>query len=268
MLPGEAANRTGPAGWHDFVVTALFQFDGVEVGDGARRRLGPLSLAIPASGITVLAGPSGAGKSTLLRLCNRLEVPDRGRILFRGRDLLAEDPLRLRRRVGMVFQRPTLFAGTVRDNLLVAEPAGDTDRLAGALERAGLDGSFLGRVADELSGGEAQRMCLARTLLTDPEVLLLDEPTSALDPGATRLLERLARELAGQGVAMLWVTHDLGQARRLADSTIVLVDGRVADEAEARSYLSSPAEDRFRGDEDADGTATDRPSGKGRPGGA
>ena len=107
-----------------------------------------------------------------------------------------------------------------------------------------------------------------RARLTDPEVLLLDEPTSALDPGATRLLERLARELAGQGVAMLWVTHDLGQARRLADSTIVLVDGRVADEAEPRSYLSSPAEDRFRGDEDADGTATDRPSGKGRPGAA
>jgi putative ABC transport system ATP-binding protein len=180
--------------------------------------------------VTVVAGPSGAGKSTLLRLCNRLEVPTTGCVRFRGDDVATLDPLRLRRRVGMVFQRPTPFAGTVRDNLVVAEPELSDETAADALERAELDLSFLDRPGHELSGGEAQRLCLARTLVTGPEVLLMDEPTSALDPRATRALERLARALADDDVPVIWVTHDLAQMRRLADRVMVLVGGRIAHE--------------------------------------
>jgi ABC-type transport system involved in cytochrome c biogenesis ATPase subunit len=138
-----------------------------------------------------------------------LEVPTEGTVRFRGDDLAALDPLALRRRVGMVFQRPTLFPGTVADNLAVAEPAIGEDAAADALHRAGLDRSFLTRTADDLSGGEAQRACLARTLVTEPEVLLMDEPTSALDADSTHVLEHVSGvDLADGGVPVLWVTHD------------------------------------------------------------
>ncbi len=190
--------------------------------------LAGLDAEVPAGGVTVITGPSGAGKSTLLRLCNRLEVPTGGRVLFRGEDVAGLDPLRLRRRVGMVFQRPALFGGTVRDNLLVAAPDAQEPDLLTALGRAELDGRFLGRPADELSGGEAQRVCLARTLITEPEVLLMDEPTSALDREPRLALERLARRLAGAGVPVLWVTHDLAQAARIGDWRLMLAEGRLA----------------------------------------
>jgi putative ABC transport system ATP-binding protein len=163
----------------------------------------------------------------MLRLCNRLEVPTEGVVRFRGDDVSSLDPLAHRRRVGMVFQRPTPFPGTVRDNLLVAEPGATDEELAAALERAALSTSFLDRVADDLSGGEAQRMCLARTLVTSPAVLLMDEPTSALDTEATKLLERLACRLPDDGVPVVWVSHDLEQVDRIADARFLVDAGRV-----------------------------------------
>ena len=207
----------------------LFDFEGVRVEFDGRTILDVERLSIADHGITVLAGPSGAGKSTLLRLCNRLEAPAAGTLRYRGRDLATLDPLSHRRQVGMVFQRPATFPGTVRQNLLVACRESDDELFASVLERSGLDRSFLARRADDLSGGEAQRMCLARTLATRPEVLLLDEPTSALDPAAARLLETLATNLASEGVPMVWVSHDEAQAHRIADEMVVLVDGRVAE---------------------------------------
>jgi putative ABC transport system ATP-binding protein len=150
-------------------------------------------------------------------------------VRFRGEDLAAVDPLTHRRRVGMVFQRPVPFGGSVRDNLRVAAEDADEGRMARALERAHLQAAFLDRPAGELSGGECQRACLARTLITEPEVLLMDEPTSALDPDARAALERLAGELARDGVPVVWVTHDLDQARRLADWVLVMAAGRVAE---------------------------------------
>jgi putative ABC transport system ATP-binding protein len=172
-------------------------------------------------------GPSGAGKSTLLRLCNRLEAPSAGRVLLRGEDVAGLDPLALRRRVGMVFQRPTPFAGSVADNLRVAVPGLDEAAMGAALERAGLAAAFLTRAADDLSVGEAQRMCLARTLVTAPEVLLMDEPTSALDRDNRLALERLARRLTEDGIPVLWVTHDEEQVARLADWVLALREGRL-----------------------------------------
>lgn len=206
----------------------LFRFDRVTVETELGAILREITLEIPEPGITVVLGPSGAGKSTLLRLCNRLEVPSHGTVSFRGTDVAALDPIELRRRVGMVFQRPALFGGTVSDNFGVAAPDASDTTVARALQRAGLDAAFLDRRADELSGGEAQRMCLARTLVTEPEVLLMDEPTTGLDSGPRRALERSVRHLADEHrVPVVWVTHLLDQMERLADHVLVLVDGRV-----------------------------------------
>jgi putative ABC transport system ATP-binding protein len=218
----------------------LFEFDDVVVRFGDDVVLDHVTTSVPDGGaITCLLGASGAGKSTLLRLCNRLEVPTEGEVRFRGRPLQDTDPLVLRRTVGMVFQRPTLFAGSIRDNLLVAEPAADEGAMTEALHRARLPATFLDRDGDSLSGGEAQRACLARTLITRPEVLLMDEPTSALDPTATKALEELGRALADDGMPVLWVTHDLAQSDRIADRRIVLVGGRLADEHQVAHYLAS-----------------------------
>jgi len=222
----------------------LFEFDDVVVRFGDDVALDHVTASVPDGGsVTCLLGASGSGKSTLLRLCNRLEVPTSGEVRFRDRPLLDIDPLQLRRQVGMVFQRPTPFPGSVRDNLLVADPDATEEEMRDVLEKVHLPVAFLGREADSLSGGEQQRGSLARTLITRPEVLLMDEPTSALDPTATRALEELGRELAGGGMPVLWVTHDLLQADRIADRRIVLVRGRLADEHQEGHYLE--AEDAF-----------------------
>jgi putative ABC transport system ATP-binding protein len=216
----------------------LFELQDVSLEIDGATILDHVDLAIADGGITVLVGPSGAGKSTVLRLLDRLEVPTSGEVRFRGRPLADLDVLALRRRVGMVFQRPAPFPGTVRDNLHVADPDADEEALVAALHAARLDARFLDRPADDLSGGEAQRMCLARTLVTQPEVLLMDEPTSALDPEARRSLERTAIRLAHEGRELVWVTHDLEQARRLGGEIVVLVGGRIAGEADRARFLA------------------------------
>jgi UDP-glucose/iron transport system ATP-binding protein len=207
--------------------TVAFELKRVTVRRAGRRILDELTATIPAAGITVVSGPSGAGKTTLLRLCNRLEVPDAGIIYYRGQPLDELDPLVLRRRVGMVFQRPTPFPGTVADNLAVARPDAGTDELSTLLERVALDPGLLGQEARTLSGGELQRMCLARTLVTRPETLLLDEPTSALDAQPKQVFEATARHLAAQGITIVWVTHDDAQAARVADRIYQLRGGQL-----------------------------------------
>ena len=197
------------------------------VAGADRPRLEDATGEVLADGVTVMVGPSGSGKSTLLRCCNRLEVPVRGVVRYRGTELDLLDPLELRRRVGMVFQRPTPFAGTVLENLQVAEPSLDEEAAASELARVGIDASMLRRDARELSGGEAQRVCLARTLATEPEVVLMDEVTSSVDPAARLALEDLAGALARALVPVVWVTHDLDQMRRLADNVVVVIGGRI-----------------------------------------
>jgi putative ABC transport system ATP-binding protein len=209
-----------------------FEFERVTVLRAGRRVLDEVTASIPVAGITVVSGPSGAGKTTLLRLCNRLEIPDSGRVCYRGQPLDELDPLVLRRRVGMVFERPTPFPGSVGDNLAVARPDAGPDEMSTALERVALDPGLLDQEARTLSGGELQRMCLARTLVTHPETLLLDEPTSALDEQPKLVFERTARDLAAQGITIVWVTHDDAQARRVADWICQLRDGHLASTAE------------------------------------
>lgn len=209
-------------------MSALFRFDDVHVADGSHEILRGVTLEIPEGGITVLTGPSGAGKSTLLRLCNRLEVISSGRLWFRGRPLMERDPIELRREVGMVFQRPTPFPGTVAENLRAAA-ALDDPQVDALLARVGIARDLAGRDALTLSGGEAQRVCMARTLATGCSVLLADECTSSLDAAATEVVEATARRLADDGDTVVWVTHDEQQAARLGDHHIRIEEGRIVD---------------------------------------
>ncbi|OBL15490.1 glycine/betaine ABC transporter [Mycobacterium sp. 1245499.0] len=204
----------------------MFEFLDVVVERQGVRALDGLTAAIPAHGVTAVFGPSGSGKSTLLRLCNRLELPTSGRVSFYGSDIAALDPLWLRRRVGMCFQRPTPFPGTVADNLRAADPDAPDARMRETLARVALSGSWLDRDVAGLSGGEAQRVCLARTLMAGPQVLLLDEPTSAVDTEAAEVIERAVRELAADGTPALWVTHNAAQVARAADRVLRLESGR------------------------------------------
>ena len=204
-----------------------FELSGVDAGPVGTPILRGVDLVVPANGVTVLAGPSGAGKSTLLRLLNRLDDPIEGEVRWRGRPLTEWDPTVLRREVAMVFQRAPVFPGTVLDNLRVAAPDVSEERAEHVLEHVGLSGGLLDQQADTLSGGEAQRMCVARALLTEPGVLLADEPTAALDRAARATVEDLGRSLADGGMAVIWVSHDTDQLRRLADHVIVLADGSV-----------------------------------------
>jgi putative ABC transport system ATP-binding protein len=205
----------------------VFELVGVEAGMNGVPILSAIDLVLPASGVTVLAGPSGAGKSTLLRLLNRLDDPMTGEVRWRGRPLREYAPTDLRRQVAMVFQRAPIFSGTVCDNLRVASPEVTHERCVHVLEHVGLSGGLLDQDAGTLSGGEAQRMCVARALLTDPVVLLADEPTAALDRAARATVEDLGRMLADDGVGVIWVSHDTDQLRRLADHVVVLADGAV-----------------------------------------
>jgi putative ABC transport system ATP-binding protein len=188
-----------------------------------------VTATIAAGRCTALVGPSGAGKSTLLRLFNRLDDPSSGTVLLDGAPLESLDVLALRRRVGLVGQRPVLVTDTVREELRVGAPALSDDEALGLLKRVGLDEEFYERPTGGLSGGEGQRVCLARTLAVGPEVLLLDEPTSALDPEAAGAVEETLCGLLGNGLTAILVSHSAAQVRRMADDALVLRQGRLVE---------------------------------------
>jgi len=182
--------------------------------------------------VTAVVGPSGAGKTSLLRCLNRLEEPSAGRVLLEGNDIRSLGPSELRRRVGMIFQTPVILEGGVRANLAYGLEDVSEATLAEALVAAGLPETFLDRESSALSVGQAQRVCIARALVRDPAVLLLDEPTSALDKDAAAVIESLLRRLSDRGLTLALVTHNLAQAKRVADEAVLLVDGRVIEVGE------------------------------------
>ena len=192
-----------------------------------REVLRGISAPFGAGRVTALVGPSGAGKTSLLRCLNRLEEPDEGRVLLDGADIRTMAPTDLRKRVGMVFQTPTLFEGGVRANLRYGLDDVPDEDLVWALSEAGLKADFLNRDSSALSVGQAQRVCIARCLVRKPEVLLMDEPTSALDKDAAARVEGLIASLADHGLTIVLVTHNLSQARRVASAAVLLVDGAV-----------------------------------------
>ena len=199
--------------------------DGALVLDGITAEVG--------EGATCIAGPSGAGKSTLLRLLNRLADPDRGRVLYRGRDVRGLDVLGLRRDVCLVPQLPALVDGTVADNVALGPKlAGRRADVPRALELAGLDPSFAGRDAARLSVGEQQRVMVARALALEPAVLLLDEPTASLDAASRDAVEATLLDLRERpGLSYVMVTHDPAQAERLAERVLRLEHGQVVEAA-------------------------------------
>jgi putative ABC transport system ATP-binding protein len=212
--------------------------------------LSDVTFAVPTGHVFTVLGPSGSGKSTLLRTVDRLIEPTGGRVRLDGIPTTALPVQDLRRRVGMVFQAPALFEGTVLDNVaygprLRGAPGDSRDAerelACGQLSRVGLPPDFCDKPADQLSGGEAQRVCLARALANEPEVLLLDEPTASLDPAAARLIEDLLLRLAADtDLTFVFVTHDLAQARRIGDHGLLLVDGRVIEQGPLPGLFDEP----------------------------
>jgi len=202
-------------------------------GDVARSEiLSGVNLKIFRGELITIMGPSGAGKSTLLRLINRLSEADSGIILLNSSDIRNVDPRELRRRVGMVFQIPVVFKGTVRDNISFGKKLWGTDADIEALAaEAAVPTALMDADAANLSVGEKQRVCIARALANKPEVLLLDEPTSALDKASAEKVESLLLRLGSEhNLTMIWVTHDRDQSRRISNHNYVLEDGRLRDD--------------------------------------
>jgi putative ABC transport system ATP-binding protein len=227
----------------------LFVLDDVSLDIGGRRILDHLDAHLHDGVATAVAGPSGSGKSTLLRLLNRLADPTSGRVLFRGRDVRELDVLDLRRRAVLVPQRAVALTDDVAAEVRVAAPALADSQVAGLLRRVMLEpADYLGRAPVSLSGGELQRLCLARALAVAPECLLLDEPTSALDPRAADAVDDVIRSLVADGLAVVLVSHDVRRASAVADDVLILHDGRVtargpSSELDLEHELMSPPHD-------------------------
>ena len=224
----------------------------------ARQAVKNVTLAIPARWVTAIIGPSGCGKSTLLRAINRMNdlVPGcsvGGRLVLDNEDIYGPsvDVVALRRRVGMVFQKPNPFPKSVFDNIAYGP------RLCGRFSRSDLEeiverslsgAALWDEVKDRLdqnalglSGGQQQRLCIARALAVDPEVLLMDEPTSALDPRATARIEDLIGELRGRYTIII-VTHNMQQAARVSDYTAFLYEGHLVEFGPTRQLFTKPAQ--------------------------
>jgi tungstate transport system ATP-binding protein len=217
-----------------------FQAEGLTFEAEGKRLLDSVSLTLPKGGVTAVIGANGAGKSLLLRLCHGLLQPSAGSVRWHAGD----GTMAGRKRHAMVFQRPVMLRRSTRANLvhaLRASGAADTSRKAGeALQRFGLQ-EIAERPARLLSGGEQQRLALARAWALEPEVLFLDEPSSQLDPGATRQIEQIIATLAAEGITIVMATHDLGQARRLSGRILFLHRGRLAEDAATEAFFAAPA---------------------------
>ncbi len=204
--------------------------------------LQPLDLRLERDGKTMIMGPNGAGKSLLMRICHGLLQPTAGSVRWAG---AGATPETVRRRQAMVFQRPVMLRrsalANVRYALSVQGVAGSECRRRAdeAIEHFGLQ-AIAQRPARVLSGGEQQRLALARAWALRPEILFMDEPTSALDPAAIRAVEEAVRTFHADGVRIVMNTHDLGQARRLADEVIFLVNGRLVERAPVDDFFERP----------------------------
>ena len=208
---------------------------------GGRTIIKPLSLAIEAGPSTIILGANGAGKSVLMRLMHGLIAPSSGTIRWSD-----PDPEWLRRKQAMVFQRPVMLRRSALANItyaleLARVPRAEREVLAfEALESVGLP-HLAHRPARVLSGGEQQRLALARAWALHPEVLFLDEPTASLDPGATREIETVIKAFDAAGTKIIMATHNLGQARRVGDEVLFLHEGRLAERAPVADFFARPA---------------------------
>ena len=217
-------------------------------GYGAREVLKDLNMGVGKGEVFALIGPTGAGKTTLLRIMGLLELPRAGEVYFDGKSVprSGRQRLELRRRMSFVHQKPQVFNLSVYDNVACGlrwrgesknTTAGKVERI---LETVGLEG-YKNRNARTLSGGETQRVALARSLVLEPEVLLLDEPTANLDPVSATKIEHLISYIAGQhNTTMIMATHDMSQGQQLAGRMGMLLDGRLAQTGNATDIFRSP----------------------------
>jgi tungstate transport system ATP-binding protein len=219
-------------------------YDEVKVLDG-------ISFEVVRGEIFIVIGPSGAGKTTLLRLIDLLEYPSKGKLIFNGLDvvrLTSKKRFELRRKIGMVFQSTVLFEGTVYSNvsygLRVRDiPKEEEERkVEKALQTVGLKG-FSERYAKDLSGGEAQRVAIARVLAYEPELMLLDEPTANLDPTNTSIIEKtIIKAKSNYKATIIIATHNMFQARRLGDRIALLFDRKFVEVSDPETMFSKPKE--------------------------
>ena len=233
----------------------MISIKGVNKHFGALHVLRDINLDIDRGQVVVVIGPSGSGKSTLCRVINRLETVDSGTIAIDGEQLPIEGRklAQLRSNVGMVFQSFNLFAHkTVLENVMLApitvrhlarQPA--RERAMALLERVGVANQAQTYPA-QLSGGQQQRVAIARSLAMDPKVMLFDEPTSALDPEMINEVLAVMTALAGDGMTMLVVTHEMGFARRAADRVVFMAEGAIAEDATPAEFFDNPRTDRAR----------------------
>ena len=230
---------------------------------GATHAVRDVTLAFPATEVTAIIGPSGCGKSTFLRCLNRMHetAPTarvEGRVFFHDADIYADgvDPITLRRHVGMVFQRPTPFPTmSIRDNVaaglrILPGPKLGRAAIDEVVEKALREAALWEEVKDRLkatatgiSGGQQQRLCIARALATSPQVLLLDEPTASLDPLSTQKVEELVYELR-RTMTVIIVTHNMQQAARVSDRTAFMLAGELIEVAPTRTIFTTPADPR------------------------
>jgi tungstate transport system ATP-binding protein len=215
------------------------RFENVTVAAGAVKMLDRVTLTFAAGPPTILIGPNGSGKSTLLRAAMGLIAPSLGLVTWGGRGDVPPT------RRAIVFQRPAMLRRTASGNLRYAlgglslDRAERNRRVGELLALVGL-GQLSDRPARKLSGGEQQRLALARALARDPEVLFLDEPTASLDPAATAAIEEIVAGVSRRGIKVVMATHDLGEARRLAGEIVMLHRGRVVETAPAASFFNAP----------------------------
>ena len=217
--------------------------DDVSLEIGGIRLIKDLSCALAAGPRTVILGANGAGKSLFLRLCHGLILPTTGRVLWQGAK--DRDPADAQ---AMVFQRPVMLRRSVAANV---DYALKLRGMAAAERRAAVEDALghtgLRRLADNparvLSVGEQQKLALARAWALQPEVLFLDEPTASLDPASTHAVEQIINAIDAAGTRIVMTTHDLGQARRLADEVLFLHRGRLLEEASAERFFSAPEND-------------------------
>ncbi|MBT2523087.1 amino acid ABC transporter ATP-binding protein [Arthrobacter sp. ISL-28] len=232
---------------------------GVSKNYGERTIFSDVNLDVSPGEVMAVIGPSGAGKSTLLRCINFLEEPTSGQITLGGRTIRAgegvsgRDVQALRRKAGMVFQHFNLFPHmSVLDNVSFAQMRvlkrsreDANKRSLALLDRVGL-ADFAGSYPARCSGGQQQRIAIARALAMDPEVMLFDEPTSALDPEVGLEVLAVMKELASDGMTMIIVTHEMGFARDVSDTLVVMADGKIIEHGDPRQILSEPNHDRTR----------------------
>ncbi len=228
------------------------ELKGITKSYGENRALQDCSVIFRESTFYAILGPNGSGKSTLLRIASLLEPPDRGEVIYRNEKGPLKKDLLLRRRIAIVLPGNTLFNDTVFNNVAYGLRIRGMDRkrvsekVYNILKKFGLSDKA-DHNARALSSGQAQRVSIARALVTEPEFLFLDEPTASLDPPNTELIEKIIKETSlREGMTVVIITHNMFQAKRLADRVVFMYEGRIIEEESSEKFFTSPSEELTR----------------------